>query len=200
MPDFESARYYALNRLENELDPILSYHSLFHTRDDVVPAVRRLASMEGIEGESMLLLLTAAYYHDLGFVEQRVEHEEAGIRIASQVLPGFGYTPDQIEIISGMIRATKIPQSPRNLLEAIMADADLDNLGREDFMDRSQALRDELAATGTVFNDRDWYISQIRFMEVHMYFTESARTLRDTRKRQNLHTVMNMLAATERET
>lgn len=199
MPDFESARHYALTRLENELDPILFYHSLFHTRDDVVPAVRRLASMEGIEGESMLLLLTAAYYHDLGFVEQRVEHEEAGIRIAHQVLPDLGYSPDQLEIIGGMIRATRIPQSPRNLLEAIMADADLDNLGREDFMDRSQALRDELAATGMIFNDRDWYTNQIRFMESHVYFTESARTLRDTRKRQNLHTVMSLLAAVEHE-
>ena len=72
-PDFERAKEYALKRLEKELPPDLLYHNLEHTRDIVVPAVERLAAMEGIEGEALLLLRTAAYYHDLGFVEHRLD-------------------------------------------------------------------------------------------------------------------------------
>lgn len=96
-PDFESARAYALIRLARELPEIVTYHSLQHTRDDVVPAAERLAHAEGVNGEDLLLLRTAAYFHDLGFVVRREGHELAGAEIAAQVLPTFGYTPEQIE-------------------------------------------------------------------------------------------------------
>src|SRR5690242_11544862 len=105
--NFERARAYALTRLERELPAALTYHSLAHTRDDVAPATLRLAAVAGVCGEQRMLLHTAAYYHDIGFVMQRVDHEAAGARIAAQQLPRFGYTPPQIEIIHGMIMATK---------------------------------------------------------------------------------------------
>src|SRR5207253_7236261 len=86
-PDFESARQYALERLERDLSPKLFYHSLAHTRDDVVPAVERLAATEGITGEPLLLLRTAAYFHDLGHVKQSANHEAISIEFAREVLP-----------------------------------------------------------------------------------------------------------------
>src|SRR5262249_11139094 len=138
--NFEYARAYALQRLERELPPALTYHSLAHTRDDVAPATLRLAAIAGISGEQRMLLHTAAYYHDIGFVVQRADHELASARIAAEILPTFGYGPAQIAIIHSMIMATKLPQSPRTLLEQLLADADLDALGRTDFMSRNQAL------------------------------------------------------------
>ena len=89
--NFEHAKQYALGRLEKELSSGLYYHGLFYTTDDVVLAVEKFAEGEGIEGESLDLLLTAAWFHDLGFIEVRAGHEAAGARIASEVLPGFGY-------------------------------------------------------------------------------------------------------------
>src|SRR5438034_567163 len=102
-PDFERATHYALERLERELTPDLRYHSLVHTRDEVVPAAERLAAMSGVAGEELMLLRTAAYYHDLGFVLQSNEHEAIGARMAASILPTFGYAPTQIEAIVGMI-------------------------------------------------------------------------------------------------
>ena len=52
-PDFEQARRYALKRLGQELPAVLTYHSMEHTRDDVVPAIEQLAAMEGVEGEEL---------------------------------------------------------------------------------------------------------------------------------------------------
>jgi uncharacterized protein len=95
-PDFERARQYALERLERELPPTLCYHSLAHTRDDVVPAAELLAALEGVEGEALLLLRTTAFYHDLGHVEQYTGHEATGVRIAAEVLPHFGYSTAHI--------------------------------------------------------------------------------------------------------
>src|SRR5262245_42409198 len=101
--DFEGARQHALERLERELSPAYMYHSLAHTRDEVVPAVERLACIEGVNSEALLLLRTAAYYHDIGLLRQRINHEAAGAQIAAVALPGFGYSPAQIQAIDGMI-------------------------------------------------------------------------------------------------
>ena len=72
--DWEAAQQYALTRPEEELPSELTYHNLWHTRDDVLPAVRRLAAMAGIGEHEAHLLEIAASYHDIGFTVQRQEH------------------------------------------------------------------------------------------------------------------------------
>ena len=151
--NFTQAKQYALGRLEKELSPGLYYHGLTHTTDDVIPAVQKFAEGEGVLGEDLDLLLTAAWFHDLGFIEVRTGHEAVGARIASEVLPGFGYSEEQIQTVKGIIMATVIPQSPKNILEEIMADADLDVLGRDDIMYRNNSLRRELTYFGQEFTD-----------------------------------------------
>jgi uncharacterized protein len=193
--DFERARRYALGRLEHELASELTYHSLGHTRDDVVPAIERLAQHAGIDPAQIRILSTAAYYHDLGFIERRHEHEEAGVQIAAAVLPEFGYPPDAIATITGMIRATRLPQSPRTPLEELLADADLDVLGRADFLQRNQALRDEMAAYGSVVNDVTWYHGQIEFLANHRYWSHSAKMLRNEGKQRNIELLHQILAS-----
>ena len=192
-PDIEGASKYALKRLETELASNLYYHSAAHTRDDVVPATERLAQLEHVNGEKLLLLRTAAFFHDIGFVEQPQNHEKISARIAGEILPQFGYLPDQIETIQSLILATQLPHVPESLLEAILADADLDLLGREDFMVRSQALRNEQQAFGTTVEDKDWYRAQIKFLKEHKYFTHSAQMLRDGKKNQNIRQLRMIL-------
>jgi uncharacterized protein len=194
-PDFGRARAYALERLERELPPSLCYHSMAHTRDDVAVAVERLAAAQEVTGEALLLLRTAAYFHDLGFVEQSENHEAIGARIAAEVLPGFGYQPAQIELIAAMIMATRLPQSPSTLLEQILADADLDVCGRADFLAMNQRLRAELAHAGRVSTDREWYSGQLQFLQAHHYWTAAARAWRDAQKQQNMAALEQLLAA-----
>ena len=174
--------------------PTCSYHAIGHTRDDVVPAVERLAALEGIEGAALLLVRTAAYFHDLGFVQQRAGHEAVGAAIAADVLPAFGYARAHIASIQGIILATQLPQTPRNRLEAILADADLDVLGRDDFLARNQALREELAAYGVHSTDAAWYRGQVAFLAAHRYHTTAARTLRAAGKQRNIQLLRQRLA------
>ena len=184
--NFDQAKHYALNRLEKELSAGLYYHGLIHTTDDVVPATEKFAEGEGVTGESLDLLLTAAWFHDLGFIEVRAGHEVIGARIASEALPGCGYNEEQIQIVKGIIMATVVPQSAQTILERIMADADLDVLGRDDFMFRNGNLRRELAFFGQEFTDTQWYSGQLKFVESHTYFTVSARALRDAGQVKNV--------------
>jgi uncharacterized protein len=193
-PDFERARAYALDRLEHELPAHLYYHSLRHTRDEVLPAVEWIAQTEGIMGELLMLLKTAALFHDIGYIERRAGHEAIAVRITNDVLPSFGYSAIHIELITNLILATRWPHNPQSPLEEILADADLDSLGRNDFLETSCRLRDELAAIGISINTPDWYRQQLEFLHRHRYFTQAARSRRDPGKRQNIALVRHLLA------
>ena len=196
-PDLARARQYVVKRLSTELAPQYVYHSLHHTLDDVAPAAERLAALSGIEGEDLLLLMTAAYFHDIGFVVNRANHEVIGADIARTVLPGMGYQPEQIDAICGMIMATRLPQSPRTILEKILADADLDLLGRADFFERNAALRAELAAFGAAPNDYEWHLSQLQFARHHDYQTPAALALRQAGKEANIAALERLVEASQ---
>jgi uncharacterized protein len=151
--------------------------------------------MQGVSGEELLLLLTAAFYHDIGFVQQGNGHEAISVRIAEQVLPEFGYEPGQIQLIRGMIMATDRSRPPGTHLEAILADADLDVLGSDEYVSRSHDLRMELEAEGQIMSDCQWYRHQIQFLSDHRYWTVSARVLRDAGIQRNIERLSVLLEA-----
>ncbi len=194
-PDYKQVCQYVTTLLQRNLPPPRVYHNLAHTRDEVLAAVERLAALEEIEGEDLLLLRTAAWFHDVGFVVQGANHEAIGAELAAEALPSFGYAPEQIAAIQGMIMATRLPQSPSNLLEQIIADADLDLLGCDEFMERNQDLRAEMAAYGQIMGDHEWLTSQLDFLRSHVYFTASATGLRGEGKRRNAQLLQEALAS-----
>ena len=122
---YEDLKDTILERLGKELSKDLHYHSVSHTRD-VINACADSADREGLSEDDKVLLMSAAVLHDSGFLNTTKDHELEGVSIAKEMLPTYGYTADQIQIISDMIMATKIPQSPNNELSRMICDADLD--------------------------------------------------------------------------
>ena len=116
---YKRIRAFALKKLESELDPMLHYHNVLHTRDDVLPATIRLAKMEGITGENEYSLRLAALFHDMGFIERYCDNEILAVRMIERMLPEFGVLPSQIRKISDYIMATRMPQNPGSLEERI---------------------------------------------------------------------------------
>ncbi|WP_295676460.1 HD domain-containing protein [uncultured Mucilaginibacter sp.] len=182
---FQAAKEFILNKLKRELPAHLTYHSYDHVMD-VCEAAENLGKLENITIHEMQLLLTAALFHDSGFIEGAANHEEGSCRIAELYLPNFGFGTGDIEKISGMIMATRLPQTPKNLLEQIIADADLDYLGRDDFFRISDLLYKEFAYGGVVKNIDEWNKLQVSFFESHYYFTNAAINLRQDRKQAHL--------------
>jgi uncharacterized protein len=185
-PDFDAAIQYALSRLREELSPALTYHSLWHTENDVMPAAQRLAQASRLGWRQQRLLAVAAAYHDIGFIVQYVGHEQAGAEMAALLLPGFGFSSEDVASICGLIGATCMPARPNGLLQAIMNDADLDVLGRDDFFERSELLWQEVCTFQQAGSRDAWLQEQVDFLHQHRYFTDAARALRDERKRRNL--------------
>jgi ligand-binding sensor domain-containing protein/class 3 adenylate cyclase len=194
--NYMKAERHIMKVLEDALSPKLLYHSINHTID-VTQAVERLAIMEGITDEDLFLLKSAATYHDAGFIERYDKNEEIGIRMAREILPKYGYTTAQLDVIDGLIKSTEIPQSPESHLEQIMCDADLDYLGRDDFHVIADYLRRELREHGKLNSDRLWDQIQVSFLNQHTYFTKSAIRLRQAKKEKHLQEIVHRLARDE---
>ena len=192
--DYEQAKAYALGRLAGELSPHLTYHSLRHTRDDVLPAAVRLARATGVDGDALLCLATAALFHDIGFLVTYDDHETHGIALAQAALPDLGYSAAQLDVIAELITATRMPQRPTSPLAELLCDADLDVLGRADFWDVNRLL---LAETehhrGRIIGEAEWLATQLRFLEEHVYFSGTAHMLRDPGKVRNVDLMRRVL-------
>lgn len=190
--EYEKLNKIILKRLRENLPEHLSYHSVMHVKD-VIDAVEKIAKSEGVNDEDVVLLKTAALFHDTGFLFGSKNHEEKSCEIAAEYLLEYGFSQDQLDKINGMIMATKIPQTPKNHLEQIVADADLDYLGRDDFFVIGDKLFEELSMFGIVNSERDWNLLQEKFLESHHYFTETAINSRNQKKQDNLDIIKTKL-------
>ncbi|MEL6590222.1 MAG: HD domain-containing protein [Bacteroidota bacterium] len=190
--DFNAAKSYILGRLDQELPLNLYYHSPQHTRD-VFEAATEIARHEEIGGEELILLQTAALYHDCGFLITYQNHEIVGCQLVTKVLPGFGYSEAQIQRICEMIMATRIPQSPQDHLGEILCDADLYYLGTQDFYQIGNGLYREFLEHGIVSNDEAWNRLQLSFLQNHEYFTQTAINLRKPQKHVHLMQVKELV-------
>ncbi len=189
---FEDLNDYVLDRLERELPKHLYYHNLKHTID-VTIGVEIIGSGEGVSNEEMLLLKTAAVFHDFGQVKGAVDHEERSCEYAREILPRFGYDQDDIEIITGIIMATKLPPKPTTLLQRIICDADLDYLGRRDMVPVSDTLYRELKVQGIISSFNDWNKLQVKFLSAHQYFTNTAQSMRQVNKEEQIERIKALI-------
>ena len=183
---FQIVRSEVLSVLSEKLDPRLTYHNLSHTMD-VMKQAERIAHGEGIADPGELMLLkVAALFHDSGFLYVYRHHEERSCVIMEEYMQAGDFGADEISRIKGMIMATQIPQTPHNLMEQIICDADLDYLGRDDFEPISKGLKEEFLVFNVIQHESDWDPLQIGFFEAHNYFTGTCRIERTPKKLQHL--------------
>jgi class 3 adenylate cyclase len=177
-----------LDKLERELPKYLYYHNYKHTID-VVNQAELIGYGEGVDDEAILLLMTAALFHDAGHTIGYDNHEYFGTQIARDWLPKFNYNEKQIEEVCKIIMATKLPPQPNTLLEKIICDSDLDYLGRSDFIPVSNTLYEELKAQNKMKSLNAWNKIQVKFLSVHQFFTDTANNLREVNKQAQIERI-----------
>lgn len=165
---------FVLNLLEQRLAPWTVYHDVRHT-EETVEACREIGGASGLNEAEMEILLLAAWFHDTGYIETVRGHEERSVTIAGEFLRERSYPEEGIERISGCIMATKMPQSPKNLLEKIICDADMIYLGKEGFFAKNDLLKAEIEKReNRVIPDVDWLKRSVDFLSGQSYHTEYA--------------------------
>ena len=184
--DFQHMQKDILNKLKSSLPEELIYHDLQHTAN-VEKAAIRFAKLEGLSDHDLMLLRTAVYYHDAGFLVTYHNNETFGIKLAENNLPQFGYSQTEINIITKIIAATKNGVQPETMLEKIMCDADHDYFGRADYIAVSKKLRTEMENIGESMTDLEWLDFQLNYIELkHEYYTETARNIREYGKKARI--------------
>ena len=188
-------RYYLLKtailiKLETELPKRYYYHSFSHTID-MHDSAANIVDFENINEADKEMVLVAALFHDAGFIIDRENHEMHSCTIAKEMLPQFEYSPSEIEVICSLIMATQMPVQPKNKLEEIICDADLDYLGRDDFKTIGDLLFRELSESGGVKGVEEWNQLQIRFLNNHRYYSNYSQMHRESVKQENLKKLMD---------
>jgi uncharacterized protein len=163
-------KVFVVDLLKDNLPVGYYYHNCDHTLYVQEKAIQ-IGRHEGCSEKEIELLSTAALWHDTGYINTYQGHEEASCVLAKKYLPEYGYADNEINIICGMIMATKVPQLPHNKLEEIIADADLEYLGTISAAEKAALLFKELQSLTPSFTETAWHKMQITFLQTHHYFT-----------------------------
>ena len=189
---FSDLQEIILDRLEKGLPKYLYYHNVKHTVD-VVTESELIGWTEGLDDHQLLILKTAALFHDMGHIVSYADHEERSADFARKILPEYQYSTEEIDMICRIIMATKLPPRPADLLEAIICDSDLDYLGRTDFVPVSNALYEELRTQNKSLSFNDWNKLQLKFIGSHQYFTKTGRKLREVKKQEQMERIKQLI-------
>ncbi|TLX77199.1 HD domain-containing protein [Labilibacter sediminis] len=181
-----------LGQLKNELSTSLKYHNIKHTLD-VCTQVEVIGRSEGLKIKELLLVKTAALFHDTGYMISSLKHEVQSVRIAKEILPHFNYNKSEIEAINQLIMATESNSEPKMLMEMIIKDADLDYLGRPDFIALSDKLWEEICHTQGKISQKEWNKKQYDFLSQHVYYTKTAKELRQVNKEIQMKKIKELL-------
>jgi uncharacterized protein len=120
--------------------------------------------------------------------------------MAGRILKLIGYKPNEVEKVQKMILSTDLEREPKTHVEKIICDADLDNLGREDFVKLDGKLREGRGARGIdVSDDAKWYRGTLEIIKNHQYYTESQKKLREKGKQKNIKRLLNKLEDIEKK-
>ncbi|MBT8382250.1 MAG: HD domain-containing protein [Ignavibacteria bacterium] len=161
------------------------YHNLTHTAE-VVNAVQEIAEASGVGDEDMEVLLIAAWFHDLGFIDRCDGHEDIGKNYAKIFLEEKKYPSDKIHKIQSLIEATRLPRNPKNLMEEVICDADLYHLGTSEFKTKGDLLKKEIETKqGKEISDENWLDISLNFFEEHKFYTDYAKNKYEIQKNIN---------------
>lgn len=191
---FENFEIWIRKLFSTELKPEVCYHNLDHTVS-IAKRVGELAHFYQLPERDHSDLFFAAWLHDIGYWDgDPVEHEAQGAKMAGEFLGQFGVHPARIERIQSAILATKIPQEPKDLVEAILCDCDLFHLGNEDWFGQTLLLKKEREKiSGKVMELLPFLKLSKEFVTKHRYHTDFAQTQWEPQKQINLRKLGNMI-------
>lgn len=180
---------FVVDLLEKNIPVTYTYHNFHHTlyvHEKALEIGRHL----NCTNDQLRLLEAAALFHDTGFIKTYVGHEEQSCNIAREYLPDFGFSTADIESITPMIMATKTPQSPKNLLESIIVDADMEYLAQPDATEKADYLFQELCSLHPGYTRAEWNKTQIDFIGHFHYFTDFGKTHKEAAKQLYLDNLL----------
>lgn len=177
---------------KEKLSKKLVYHNYRHTLE-VVSVAKELGQKSNIDADELQDLVLAAWFHDTGYVNVYQGHEEESVRYAREWLAAHDYPEERIARIEALIMATKHDIQPQGLLQELLVDADLSNIGKPTFPATAELLRVEWEIyLDKFFTDREWAQFQMDFLlstnlytnvAQHMFASQLGLNIQEQRER-----------------
>ena len=185
---------YVQNLLETKLPATIYFHQLNHTLA-VKEAAQKIAKGEKLSEKEIEILMIAALFHDVGFVESYENHEIKSQAIAVDYLTKHRYPQEDIETITRLIAVTELKKAPADAIEKVICDADMAHIGQKKYRKKAENLRKEREYFfEKKYLDLEWEKSNLDFLQSHTFYTDTAKNLIDERKAKNIKKVRERLA------
>jgi len=177
-----------LERLKSQLPKELTYHSVAHTVDVLHEALNFGQALK-LSKRELELLGIAAVFHDSGFLMAIENHEVIGAQFAVEAMRQYGgYSESECDLVAKAITNTLLTNATnvdladqRNRIEKCLLDADTSNLGRTDFMEKTELVRKEQGQE----RNKEYLEGVLKLLDQHFWHSEPAKLLRHAQKEIN---------------
>lgn len=198
MSILQKAKNYVEILFKDKLSSVYFYHNFIHTAYTVNKA-EEIMKYTPVSEEDQEKVLVALWFHDTGYIECAMNHEERGVEIMKNFLHQENYPDNYIADVEKLILATKIAYVPQNLLEKIVKDADFSHFAGHDYSDISDALRKEWELTNVrCFSNEEWNAGNLDMLKnKHTFYTDYAKENWEPLKKKNIKKIEKKLGKEE---
>lgn len=198
MSILDKAKNYVEILFKDKLSSVYFYHNFIHTAYTVNKA-EEIMKYTPVSEEDQEKVLVALWFHDTGYIECAMNHEERGVEIMKNFLHQENYPDNYIADVEKLILATKIAYVPQNLLEKIVKDADFSHFAGHDYSDISDALRKEWELTNVrCFSNEEWNAGNLDMLKnKHTFYTDYAKENWEPLKKKNIKKIEKKLGKEE---
>lgn len=198
MSILHKAKNYVEILFKDKLSSVYFYHNFIHTAYTVNKA-EEIMKNTPVSEEDQEKVLVALWFHDTGYIECALNHEERSVEVMKAFLHEENYPEDYIADVAKLILATKIHYEPQNLLEKIVKDADFSHFAGHDYTDISDALRKEWELTNVrCFSNEEWNAGNLDMLKnKHTFYTDYAKENWEPLKKKNIKKIEKKLEKEE---
>lgn len=183
---YKKIEHYVTGLFETLEDDTLAFHNLKHTQN-VVDRTKEIAGHYHVTEKEMLILYTAAWFHDTGYLfTEPSKHEVMSADIMRKFMLDHTNDTELINEIEGCIMATKSPRNPTNLLQQIICDADTYNLGTKEFKETNKKVYKECKLKHGETDKLAFSANTITMLEKHQFYTTYCKDLLSVNKELNM--------------
>ena len=196
---YKKIEHYVTGLYETLQDDTLAFHNLKHT-ESVVDRTKEIAGHYHVNEKEMLILYTAAWFHDTGYLfTEPAKHEEMSAEVMRKFMLDHTNDTELINEIEQCIMATKSPRNPTNILQQIICDADTYNLGTKEFKATNKRVRQEVKLKSGEADKLEFAKNTIKMLEQHEFYTAYCKDLLSATKELNMKKLKNKIGKWESE-
>ena len=197
MDIYKTIEKFVTGLFEANHDDTLVFHNLEHTQS-VVKRTKEIAGHYTLGEKEMLILFTAAWFHDVGHMfTDPSKHEDMSVDIMKKFMNEQNEDVDVIQQTEKCILATKAPRHPTVLLQEIICDADTYHLGTDEFKATNKAALEENRLKTGLIDKNDFNEATVKMLVEHQYYTKYCRELLTKRKIKNMKKLKSKLEEKE---